>query len=149
MEGRNYRVYRKILYIYEVASLPLVVTLRHCSHGYNIRRKLVSGVLYSQRALLNCYLTVVFSMTLYKPLASCFASTVLLYLGLRNENKLRFKFNHYDLYHRETSTALFMYLKVDIHPLIKLFFMSNNLIHTCSLHYLMTAENKTIRVITE
>jgi hypothetical protein len=31
MEGRNYRVYRKIVYIYEIASLPLVVMLRHCT----------------------------------------------------------------------------------------------------------------------
>jgi hypothetical protein len=50
MEGRNYRVYRKIvyIYIYKVASLRLVVTLRHWAQDSDQWQVLVKMVMQIQ-----------------------------------------------------------------------------------------------------
>jgi hypothetical protein len=45
-----------------------------------------------------------------------------------------------------TSTVLYTYLKVDIHPPNELLLMRNNLIQTFSLHYPVALKNKTITV---
>jgi hypothetical protein len=45
-----------------------------------------------------------------------------------------------------TSTVLYTYLKVDIHPPNWLLLMRNNLIHTFSLHYRVAPKNKTLTV---